>query len=621
LSTFDLRSYHPPPWLPLDPDPPGRSTVLLRLCTLLSHPQAMVSLLAPPGTGGTTVAGAVATRMSRRLPVCVTRLVGDGSVPQLFHIIGHALGSPFPRDQAAVCEALREAGPTLLVLDDADTPATRTVVERLAAVAPEARFLAVGRAPALDGSTLHLAPLSDPDGAAGPFPHLEDPTITGIAGCLLLKELARQQLGTAEDPWSFLDGLPDGADLLAAFPAGIPGRPPTGLPAILLLPGPTHHCMLRRSVAEALTARRQREPQDLAMGLLPRCGHLLRVAEEPALATSPDPRDLEVVHFIATHHPDPGEAARAAAAWSRFQVVAGQTSGARVWQDESRERPKGGRFAALLAWAEGDALLADGELGDAQVAYEFAATQLRHAGDARLLAELHLRCSDLLHGRGALSSSEEQSLNASELYSSLADPVGQALALRAQAGVAQARGQLDRAEQLLARAQELASRQLDVGALPCSLYLARAGLALARRRADDAEEQLWHARTAVAGHPLLRANRERLLGSLALQRGELEEAERHLAGAIEWFAKAGERTALASSLRLMGDVAALRGRPLAADARYQQATREQVRAGDLRGLARTLAHRASLERELGSPEAAEELESLCAELESLAPPG
>ena len=74
----------------------------------------------------------------------------------------------------------------------------------------------------------------------------------------------------------------------------------------------------------------------------------------------------------------------------------GKASTARVWQDPIRPVADGGRAEALLAWAEGDALLADGEVRAAQVAYEFAATQLRKELDSSLLATLYRRCAEKL---------------------------------------------------------------------------------------------------------------------------------------------------------------------------------------------------------------------------------
>ncbi len=613
-----MRAYTTPPWLPLDPDPPGRAAVVEHICVMLASPWAMVSLVAEPGVGATTVTGAVATRMARRLPVCAVRLAGLETLPELFHAIGRALGSPFPRDQAAVCEALREAGPTLLVLDDADREGTATVVDRLAAVAPEARFLAVGREAVLEDKAVRLPPLLDTeDSQLDPALPASDAAKLA-SGNLVLRHLD-PSIGEreSEDPWSFLDSLPDSAGLLAAFPAGIPGRPPRGIPPSLLLPSGPARCTLRRCVAEALMQRRQPSPQDLAMALLTRCGQLLRVAEEPAGATPPAPADLVVVRFLAEHHPDPGEAARASAAWSRFLVAAGQASAARVWQSADGGTPRGSRFEALLAWAEGDACLSDGDLDAAQVAYEFAATQLRRDGDARLLASLHLRCADLLLGRQEGEGAREHAQAAMDLFTGLEDPLGQALCLRAQAAVALTEGQPDDAAGLLERAEFTAGTRASDGPLPASIHLVRAALELHRGRPPRASQHLEKAREALDPHPQQRGVLDRLRAEVALRQDDSGEAERRLEQAAASFGEAGDRTALGIALRLLGDVAALSGRHHLADERYQRATREQVRAGDMAGLARTMEHRAALEREAGSEAAAEELDQLRRELLSL----
>ncbi len=618
-----MRAYSPPPWLPMDPDPPGRAAVVEHICVLLAEPWAMVSLVAEPGSGATTVTGAVATRMTRRLPVCAVRLAGFTTLPQLFHAVGHALGSPFPRDQAAVCEALREAGPTLLVLDDADQEGTATVVERLAAVAPEARFMAVGRTAVLDERVVRVPPLLDTEGSQlDPALPLSDAARLASAN-LVLRHLDPSLRGDidAEDPWAFLDALPDSVDLLAAFPAGIPGGRPQDIPLALMLPSGPSRCVLRRCVAEALVERRGRSEHDLAMALLTRCGKLLRVAEQPSRAIPPLPADLVAVRFLAEHHPDPGEAARASAAWSRFLVVAGQASAARVWQNADTRIPRGSRFEALIAWAEGDATLADGDIDAAHVAYEFAATQLRRDGDARLLAGLHLRCADLLLARGVLGAAKEHAQAASELFDGLNDPLGLALCRRALAGASMATGDTTEAGALLDQAR------LSLGApggdppLPCSLYLAYGALELLRGEPDQAGAWLRRAREAVDTNPQLRGVLDRLRAEVAVRRDDLDEAERRLDQAAASFGETGDRTALGVAMRLLGDVAALAGRPRQANEHYQRATREQVRAGDMTGLARTMEHRAALERELGSDAVADELDQLRRELLSLPPPG
>jgi tetratricopeptide (TPR) repeat protein len=609
-----MRTYTTPPWLPVEPDPPGRTAVAEHTCALLSAPQAMVSLVGAPGTGTTTVAGAVAARMSRRLPVCSLRLAGLAGLPRLFHAIGHALGAPFPRDQAAVCDALREAGPTLLVLDDADQDELEIVIERLAAVALEARFLAAGREPVFPERVVRLSPLLGSAGSqldpslaseAGPGP---------AAGNLLLERLLDDP--SVADPWALLDDLPDGADLLAAFPAGVPGGRPKGLPQALLLPSPSGHVIMRRCVAEALTERRERSEHDLALALLPRCGQLLRVAEQPALATPPHPADLVVLEFLARHHPDPGEAARAWAAWSRFIVAAGQGSAARVWRQADARIPRGGRFEALLAWAEGDALLADGSIDEALVAFEFAASQLRRVGDVRQLAAVHLRCADLLQARAAPVAAEEHALAAAELYENQGDLVGQAMVLRSRASAHIAAGRHRAAVELLDQAEGLVERA-GVSPIPAPLIITRLAAALLAGELEDAEELLRQARVHPGSDLLQRGTLERLHGELSMRMGEQEEARHHLEQALEWFGRAGARAAAGATQRLLGDCAALDGKPRQSEEYYQRATREQVRAGALVGLARTLEHRAALEREHGGTEVADRLDVLREELYTL----
>lgn len=591
------------PWLPLDPDPAGRIAVVEHVCKLLEQPQAMVSLVAGPGVGATTVLGAVAERSAPRMAICAARLAGCSDLPGIFHTIGFALAAPFPRDQASVCETLAAAGPILLILDDADVPGAEAAVERLAAVAPEARFLAAGRTPVFTERVVQLPPLLGTD-ASEIDPGL--PASAPAAGNLVLRQFAPPSSGGGTDRWAFLDELPESVDLLAAFPAGIPGLPPRSVPSGLLLPSSPDRCVLRHCVAEELTLRRPREPADLAMALLPRAGHLLRVAEQPSRAVPIDPADLAVVAFLAQHHPDRAEASRARAAWSRHLVASGQASAARVWQSAAEHTSPGGRWESLLAWAEGDALLADGEVDAALVAYEFAVAQLRRQGDARLLASVHLRCADLLQGRGLLGPAEEHAQAAAELYAQLEEPLGQHQSQRTMAALRLAQGRVEEAEALLLPP----GAQREPGQQPGSTLLTAAALALHRGEVAEAGERLAEVRDTIPSHPLLRGLLERLEGELALRRDQPERAGPHLERAVTWFSQAGDRAALGHALRLLGDTSALAGDPARADERYQRATLEQVRAGDMRGLARTLEHRVMLEREQGSPEVAAELEEI-----------
>jgi predicted negative regulator of RcsB-dependent stress response len=608
-----------PPWLPDDPAPPGRTAVVEHACALLSKPQATVSLVAAPGTGATTVAGAVAARMAERMPVRALRLAGFSELPDIFHAIGHAMGAAFPRDQAAVCEALREAGPTLLVLDDADGAGIETALERLAAVALEARFFTVGRNPAVERSVIHLSPLLGTESSQLDPSMDSHATLVPGAGNLVLRRLA--ELDSGPEPWAFLDTLPEAAGLLAAFPAGIPGGRPRGVPSTLLLPSPQGRTIMRRCVAETLLQRRRPDDRDLALALLPRCGRLLQLAEEPRSTSPVDPADLLLLAHLARHHPDPGEASRASAAWSRILVAAGQTSVARVWQDADARTPRGGRYEALLAWAEGDALLADGDLDKAQVAFEFAAVQLRRGGDARLLANLHLHCAGQLQARGASDAAEEQALTAAELFEQISDELGQATAAITQANGRLLAGDPDRADAMLARAEALLITGEREVQLPCALHLVRAALALTRGDLPQAKAELQLALGAQGSEPLQRGTLARLQAEIALREGELSAATGKLEQALGWYGSAGERASVARTLRLLGDVAALAGEPHEADRHYQRATREQVRAGDIRGLARTLEHRGALERELGSVEVADHLDELRSELLSLLPAG
>ncbi len=572
------------------------------LCSVLETPGVVVSLEGAPGSGVSTVLGAVATRMGESMPVRVLRLAGSLDTLHFFHMVGWTIGAPFPGDQSSVGETLAELGEVLLLLDDADRPDTASVVERLSAVAPRARFLAAGRWAPVPGPNFQLSPL--PDNVIAVICPNCAPSL--LQGNPLLALLVQECRAPPSNPWAILQNIPRQVDILAACPAGVPGSAPPGLPPQLLLSTDAHFTVLRRAVAESLANLRTPSPRAIARSLHSRCTSILSLGTGASLDSVPDPRVLPVLDHIGTHHPDPWEAARATAALARIRIAAGQAAAARVWRQAAENRPSdgSGREQALLAWAEGDALLADGETREALVAWEIAATQLRRARAAPVLASLHRRCGDLLTGRGLLQTALERYREAADLHRKLGDTLGLASALRGEAEVLLSQHNGVEAERLLILASAILDAMEDQGPVMACVLLARARLEMERGELDKAETFLDEAAATVHNLPLLRANFLLMQAVLQLRRGNPQSARPHLLKAAEIFSRMGQRDSAAYAVRLLGDTAALMGDPDLANSFYERATREQVRAGDLLGLGRTLSHRRVLEQEMGDPETA-----------------
>ncbi|MEH0634317.1 NB-ARC domain-containing protein [Streptomyces bottropensis] len=205
-------------------------------------------------------------------------------------------------------------------------------------------------------------------------------------------------------------------------------------------------------------------------------------------------------------------------------------------------------------------------------AYEEGLAAAREVGDTEAVCRMltsggqgELGCGR--HGR-ALEMFEE----ASRLFASLGDPLGHARTLN-YAGLAHQRlGQLDEAAALFARAAVELPRHGDerAGGL-ARLNAADVDLALGRPR--QAAEGAAAARAVLldADDPYNAARAATLLGRSALSRGEHEEAERLLSGALADLGAVGADSETARALHALGAVAEGRGQRALARDRYERA--------------------------------------------------
>lgn len=593
-----------------------------QLCEVLRPPGGIATLESGPGMGATTVAGAVASRLSTEFYVFATRLAGAIDAPHAVHMLGRRTGTPIPGDLAAVGESLAEHSPGLVLLDDADHPDLPALLERLNGLSPETRFLLVRRppTPALGhppspGHVFSLPAL--PTRAMEEIaPATPDPAVWG--GSPQLAVLCKVFDVLPTDLGALLDRLPAVVLVAACYPGGIPVPRPAGLPQALLLPSDAEHLVLRRAVADILLGRRPIRPSDAAATLAPSCEGLLELAEGGEVLQAPDPRDMAVLHRLAVDHADPVVRARAAASLARCRIAAGQATLGRVWFHAPEGRPDVASplVQALLAWAEGDALLADGEVREARVSWEAAATQLRKARAPDLLARLHRRAGSGLLARRHITAARDHFKEGLVLARQVTDPTAEGTCLAGLAETSLADGQPGPAMEHLSKGATSAGAGPD-GAPPFPFALANAVEAMQAHRWDDARRHLDDARrrrpASLIGNACL-AHRE---GDLALRTLDAARALDRYREAARGFASLGERVLLAAALRGQAAAAAIDGDPSQSLALFDRAIRECTRAGDLRGLSRTLRQRARLEAFLGETAFQEEIIGWVNELEQV----
>lgn len=579
-----------PAWLPLRPDLPGRAAEIAEGRARLER-DGIFTIGGAPGIGKTSLAGAVVAIPGRTL-VAVS-LLGCEDAADAVRALGEAVGIRPVGDEGALFDAMRAYGPLDLVADDIGTDAVLEPLHRAAAAAADARLVLVSEAPLPGGVEIGglsdallqaLAPDADPAGFDG------NPLLARLSGALSVPlDEALARLGA-------LGGL------LAAFPVGFAGLGGS-LPAVATVPD-ADRVVLRRGIAARI---RPLADADAAAMALPAVEGLLALARGAHVPGLPDPRDLLLLRRLATLVPARADACRCLAAAARLAAAAGQVQVARaLLVDRLREGGAPADVATLL-WADGDALLAVGEVEDALGRYVDASALFRRARDPARAATLHRRVADRLAARGQVSQAESHYRQARQLYRAEDDAVGVAATLRGAADLAVGAGEWVTAGTLHEQVAATVDRAGGAALERANLRLGEATLAIARGEYSRAE-RLLHALGVLANdQPLLRANVARRRADLLLRRGDHEGATGAARQAAALYATLGEAPANAACARLLGDVAAAAGRLEEARATYRQALRLQVRIQDLRGLLKTLEHAAVVEESLGRLDEARKL--------------
>lgn len=638
---------------PLPSDPPGRAALLDALRSRLSR-DPLVALHGDAGSGRTTVARAALGGAGAPLEIS---FAGCRGAADALRAVGAALDLTPWGDERTILDGLRQRGALAILADDVETSEVYDQLGRLAGSVPGVEVVGVTLT-ALDGGSFGVDPLpdaliweafpgADVPGARGNPLHAALSALLGLPVAALPERLAR-----LVGRWAW-------------WPMGVPGAPPTAVPACLLHPSDharprtrlrngvitlarRGHAALPRPDQAAIEADAVRAALDAVQVLLP-------LATGAHLRRLPDPRDvLLLLHLVqsplrapVTRAADDTGAARLTAAAARLLVAAGQVEVARTLLGAVEGGT--GTDRALLGWADGDALLAVGDTDAALVRWREAAEHLRRAGERNQRADLLRRSADRLGARGQVGDAEPLYRMARNAYRALGAPAGVAATLRGAAGLSVASGELvsaatlhEEVELLLAEAHRGdgtreargdAAREprpggtrapdvlrVDLQTESANLTLSQATLAIAQADHPRGERLLDGLGPLARTDPLLAANLHRRLADLHLRRGDHTAALPAARAAASAYSALGEVVAQAGAERTCGDARLLSGDPAGAQAHYRRALELQVAAQDLHGLRRTLTHLACAAAVWGDPAEAqrrrEQADSVAQELES-----
>jgi predicted ATPase/DNA-binding SARP family transcriptional activator len=303
----------------------------------------------------------------------------------------------------------------------------------------------------------------------------------------------------------------------------------------------------------------------------------LRAAAEPSrTGGAAEVADLAMVRlwgaFLALDDNDPVQV------WSTVRDTAADLRRA----GSPEQRILGGGLATFLAWSGGDAAAAEEILAAAR-------GEATAAGDVHGTAMLDLLDALRRAQSGALLDAEAGLEAALRGFVTAGDRWGQVQCLNGLYGVAEARGDLVAAGELVDRATALAE-EFGLTDLHPTLLSRRSSLALRRGDPDEAWQVADQARqlAAARGSVLLEAMAEHTVGVAARRRGDHEQARLCQLRAQEVYRVAAVPLGLALTLGELGMLTELTGEPQRAASLHREALPHAVRTGDPRLVARVL---------------------------------
>ena len=294
---------------------------------------------------------------------------------------------------------------------------------------------------------------------------------------------------------------------------------------------------------------------------------------------------LHLAESASAHIPGPNEVA-----WRRRLDLEVHDLRAALAFDQAHNPGNGLRLAVALSryWLMWDR---------ADEGLQFLPPLLAAADDAPvdLRARALVAAAELGADHGEARQSSEWAEDALDLYRSVGDVYGEALAQCALASAQQNRGHLERAARLL----EVCSERFQAGGHTIDVARAAYALAFVETQCGDYDGAEGAARRAllaweVVGSPCGRAKALWLLASTARYRGELSAAAALSEQSLNGFADLSDALSVVHVRLTLADVARLRGEAEHATDLYEQALPELERIGDRRCTASTLKNIAML---------------------------
>lgn len=551
-----------------------------------------VSLVGPPGAGATTAGGAVllaiaAAGLADR--AVAVRLDGCCNVSDIIRGLGLALGLLMPGDPATVRSALRTGPRTAILLDDADLSpdATRQVV----AITGSSPLVTTGR-DAVFAARVDVDPLIPAEIA-----RITRADPEAFRGLPLLTRLPPP--AHAVDPWSTVERIPPGSELLADIPMGLDdeGTVPGPDLAPFLLPT-TGRLVLRRSIREILGAGLRPSAETLAAVVRDRLPDLHRVLADGDPSASHE--DIVLLRTAAEQVQEIDLRALAAAAASRMMIRLFQPADALALTQALVGIRMPATARAALRWVQGDAHEALGAVAEAQASWNDANRALKAANRSEVQGALARSAAARLLLRGLPDLATSWIQTAEEAVAARSHGVNLAETRRIRAEAVWAIDGEDLAVPKVAEA-EVALRGIDTPpALRAALSLQRAVLAAAQGDVARANDLLEAAMDAAPDHPLVVASACTLRAELAVRAGHSGAALASAERAAGMWRRTGDLAGIARLHLVFGDAHALAGERIVAVSNYRDALAIAVRRFD-RALAIVLAQRIAAVESEGRP--------------------
>lgn len=579
----------------------GRDAVIEQALNALQD--GHITLVGPPGAGATTAGGAVLFAASERGMVADTiaiRVDGCTNVSDLIRELGISLSLLMPGDPGTVRARLREGTRVGILIDDGDLSPEAT--HQILAITGPSLVIVTGRESVL-GSTIFVDPIHNslmtPILRQGALP-------SEVRGLPLLAVLPPPT--DPVDPWSTIQNLPPGSELLADVPMGLDDEgmeSPDALRPFLL---PVHgRLVFRRAIRETLGASQRPSAETLREVVRDRLPELHRIAAnvDPFLSHE----DIVLLRTAAEQIQEPDLRALAGAAASRMMIRMFQAHDALALTQVLLAIRLPPTARGLLRWVQGDAHMALGSEVEAQASWRDSERALQAANRSDIAGALARAVATQLIARGNLDLLHPWMSSVRAMGEGDSDRSARADAIRIGGDMALATHDHAGAQHAYTVATGTLLGTQVRSSVDATITLCSAMAAIDSGDFDGVDEQLMDTQVEVRGHPHLRAACETLRGEIALRQGNARLATECAERAGERWRWTGYTRGLCQSYRILGDAKALEGHRDEAIVQWRECIRLGVRTLDL-AVVQTALHRiATVERDEGvnGPHVAEAL--------------